>query len=81
MTEWPLAPHLVWTLGGGIYDLDALFGRSYRYWGSGLGWARDGWAVDLSLMGTSGAARELFGDEVTGRRFSLTVTRQMRFGR
>ena len=77
-TEWPVTDHLVWSLGAGLYDLDALFGESYRYWSTGLAYVRGGWSVDVSAIDTSSEAEELFGDENTGSRVAFTLTRQFR---
>jgi uncharacterized protein (TIGR02001 family) len=71
MVPWRQA----WTFsaGAGYYDVDNLFYRGYGYWSAGATYAQQSWQVNLARMGTSSAAREMFGAEVADDRWSVDV--------
>lgn len=57
----------------GYYDLHDLFGTGYAYGSLGLACSFDQLEFDTALFSTSTRAKELFGSEVAGSRWSFTV--------
>jgi len=72
--QWPLRGPLSATGSVGYYDLSRLFGTGYFYGSAGLGGSFERFRVDLAYFDTSQTAADLFGPEVAGDRWSLTVT-------
>ena len=71
--QWPLRGPLSANGSVGYYDLSQLFGTGYFYGGAGLGGSCERFRVDLAYFVTNQEATDLFGAEVTGGRWSLTV--------
>ena len=61
------------TGGLGYYDLSQLFGTGYTYGSAGLAGAFRRFRVDLAYFANSQDAEDLFGTDVAGDRWSLTV--------
>ena len=57
----------------GYYDLSQLFGTGYWYGSAGVAGTFDRFRVDLSYFATNHEAISLFGSEVAGDRWALTV--------
>lgn len=74
--RWPITGP--WSVAGGVgyYDLDDLFDTGYGYWGASLVWTRPRLQVEFGSYSAADRARELFGRETTGQRWSLTATWQ-----
>jgi uncharacterized protein (TIGR02001 family) len=72
--QLPFADHFSATASLGYYDLSRLFDTGYTYGSLGLGGTYGNFRADLAWFATSDTARELFGPETTGDRWSLTVT-------
>lgn len=72
--RWSL--HENWALFGGLgqYDLDELFGTSYRFGSLGIAGTLRPLDVQLAYHFTSDSAKHLFGHEIAGDRWSLTAT-------
>ena len=71
--QWPLRGPLSATGSAGYYDLSQLFGTGYFYGSAGLGGTFERFRVDLAYFVTNQEATDLFGPEVAGDRWSLTV--------
>ena len=61
------------TGGLGYYDLSQLFGTGYTYGSAGLAGTFRRFRVDLAYFANSQDAEDLFGTDVAGDRWSLTV--------
>jgi uncharacterized protein (TIGR02001 family) len=70
----PIVDHVSATASLGYYDLSRLFETGYTYGSLGLGGTYRNFRADLAWFATSDSAREMFGAETTGNRWSLTVT-------
>jgi hypothetical protein len=57
----------------GYYDLSDLFGTGYFYGSTGLAATFDRLRIDLTYFDTEREATDLFGPEVAGDRWSVTV--------
>lgn len=57
----------------GYYDLHDLFGTGYTYGSVGFACSFDHLEIDAALYSTSTQARDLFGPDVAGSRWSLTA--------
>lgn len=57
----------------GYYDLHDLFGTGYTYGSLGLACSFEHLELDAAYYSTSARAKELFGSEVAGSRWSLTA--------
>ena len=83
VVSYELSTHVPWrqawtfSAGAGYYDVSNLFYRGYRYWSAGATYARERWQVNLARLGTSGPAREIFGQDAADDRWSVDV--QWRF--
>jgi len=71
--QWPLRGSLSATGSVGYYDLSQLFETGYFYGSAGLGGNFARFRVDLGYFVTDQEATDLFGPEVAGDRWSLTV--------
>jgi uncharacterized protein (TIGR02001 family) len=60
--------------GAGYYDLDDLFGTGYVYWNAGVAFTWAKVQVDLMHVGSEDTARELFGYEVIGDRWTAALS-------
>ena len=72
--QLPMAEHLAATASLGYYDLSQLFGAGYTYGSLGLVGSYKNVRADLAWFGASDTARELFGLETAGDRWSFTLT-------
>lgn len=71
--RWPLRGPLSVTGSVGYYDLSDLFGTGYFYGSAGLNGTFERIRVDLAYFSTGQDASDLFGEEVAGDRWSLTL--------
>jgi len=71
--QLPLHGPLSATGSAGYYDLSDLFGTGYFYGSAGLAATFERLRIDLTYFDTEQEATELFGPEVAGDRWSLTV--------
>jgi uncharacterized protein (TIGR02001 family) len=71
--QWPLREPLSATGSVGYYDLSQLFGSGYFYGSVGLGGSFNRFRVDVAYFATNQEGTDLFGPEVAGDRWSLTV--------
>ena len=71
--QWPLRGPVSVTGGLGYYDLSQLFGTGYTYGSVGLAGTFRRFRVDLAYFANSQEAEDLFGTDVAGDRWSLTV--------
>jgi len=71
--QLPLRGPLSATGSAGYYDLSQLFGTGYFYGSAGLAAAFNRFEIDLSYFVTEQEATDLFGSEVAGDRWALTV--------
>jgi uncharacterized protein (TIGR02001 family) len=72
--RWPLRGGLSATGSLGYYDLTDLFHMGYSYGSAGLSYNRDSLQLDAGYFLTEREAREQFGSEVAGNRWSLSVS-------
>jgi uncharacterized protein (TIGR02001 family) len=65
----------VWsgTIGAGYYDVSALYGDGYGYWHLGLTGAVGPVDLDLLYIDTSTQAAYMYGNSITGSRWSATA--------
>jgi uncharacterized protein (TIGR02001 family) len=60
--------------GAGYYDLDDLFGTGYAYWNAGLAFTWAKVQVDVMHVGSDDTAKELFGYEAGGDRWTAALS-------
>jgi uncharacterized protein (TIGR02001 family) len=72
--QWPLKGGLSATGSVGYYDLSDLFHFGYTYASAGLSYKHESLQLDGGYFLTEQEAREQFGREVAGNRWSLSVS-------
>jgi len=71
--RWELKSPLALIASAGYYDLDDLFGLGYAYGSVGLAATRGGVELQAAYYFTGNDASDLFGDEVAGDRWALSL--------